>query len=180
MNILLERGWGEGETVSSKWRSGGHSANDWPVCASISAGFGAAESTSTGRGLIGDRQGSAAVIFALLLLPLIFSIGAIADLSRAYAAREKLSYALRAAGAAFDAETTNDKAAEDKAEAVFEQYRLSLPVGSASDLEIGEKDGKATLIARARIEAPFLTHFGIDTLPITVSRAVDQSRRSGR
>lgn len=138
-----------------------------------------AASASTDHTLAGDSRGSAIVIFALLLLPIVFSIGAIFDLSQAYAMREKLSYALRAAGRAFKADQTSSWKARQHAEAIFEQYRLTFPAGAVSDLEIVERGNAVMLSADVHTETPFLAHFGIDSVPITVSRRVDQYSGGG-
>jgi Flp pilus assembly protein TadG len=120
-----------------------------------------------------DRRGAIAIIFLVALIPLLAAAGAAIDLSRAYVVKQRLGYALDAAGLAVGASLTDD---EDELQAILEAYfEANYPVG-----ELGvpatptmEIDGdNITVAATAQVEATLMRIMGVDIIDVGAEAVV--------
>jgi len=124
-----------------------------------------------------DRRGVVAVIFALALVPLIAAGGAAIDISRAYLVRQRLSFAVDAAGLAVGSSTGSF----EELELVMQRYfDANYPVG-----EIGVpgtpvlliQDNIVTVTASAEVEATLMRIVGVHHIAVSaVSEVIRETK----
>lgn len=126
----------------------------------------------------GDRSGSVAILFALMLVVLMLGIGAAVDIGRWLHARDKTIAAIDAAVLAGARTLQLDDADVDTAIATATKYydenvSQRLPVTDDTvTFTVAENGNSVTANGSAYIETPFLRFANIEKLPlVTVSKA---------
>ena len=107
-----------------------------------------------GRRLVSDRNGAVAIIFALALIPLTVASGLAVDLGRAYIVKNRLAYALDAAGLAVGSSSSSDaQELQTLAQSFFDaNYPADeLGVPATPTLTIDEESNLITLSATKRM-----------------------------
>ena len=119
-----------------------------------------------------DRSGNVAVIFALMAVVLLLSIGAAVDIGRWLHARDQTVAAVDAAvlagGRSLQTNGTDTAAAVAAAEKFYAQNITSrLPVtGDTISFAVGDNGTSMTASGTAYIKTPFLQFANIDKLPL--------------
>ncbi|MDJ1159573.1 pilus assembly protein TadG-related protein [Chelatococcus sp. SYSU_G07232] len=117
-----------------------------------------------------DERGGIAIMFALILLPLILAIGVAIDYSRAAAARTQLHMALDAAAltaAREAASTPDDKILKARALAILKaNFKVA---GDDMDpvFDLKRTDKKIFVTAEARVPAGFMSLFSQDSISVS-------------
>ena len=125
----------------------------------------------SGLGL--DRRGAVAVVFALTIIPLCLAGGAAIDMGRAYVVKNRLGYALDAAGLAVGAATTTDEA---ELEAIMLAYfEANYPVheiGVPAVPEMTLTDSEVHLSATAEVNTTLMSVVGIEHMNVAASTVI--------
>jgi len=125
------------------------------------------------KGLWRDRRGAAAIVFALSIIPLCLAGGAAIDMGRAYVVKNRLGYALDAAGLAVGAASTTD---EDELEAVmlayfnanYPEYEIGVPATPTMTIDNSE----IHLTATAEVDTTLMSVVGIDHMNVAASSTI--------
>ncbi len=126
-----------------------------------------------------DQRGVSTLALAVMALPILGLMGLAMDGVSVYTVQIGMRAALDSAGlAAMHAESAQR---ESVAEDYFSANALSLEgwVGNSMQLNIQEQEGQLSLTATAHVETAFSRLFGINTIPVQVSSAI-QRGSSGR
>ncbi|WP_418158608.1 pilus assembly protein TadG-related protein [Benzoatithermus flavus] len=126
-----------------------------------------------------DRRGNAAMVFALVLLPLTAAAGIAVDSMLAYTVENELQKSLDAAGLA--AGRTIDPAdVEADARSFFaSNFGAGPDLAALSNLrvDIAQADGQITLTATARMPTTFMRLFGRDSVTVSARTVVNRQTR---
>lgn len=131
--------------------------------------------------LLADRQGNIAIMFAIVLVPLITAIGASLDYVRAYNTRSKMQADLDAAllGAVKSVGTLNEAALKAR---IKEWFAAQTDLGSGGytldDIDIDTSNHKITATARASVATTLLKVAGIDDVAVGVASSVEGPGRA--
>ena len=125
-----------------------------------------------------DRSGGIVILVALALIPLVGAVGLAFDAGRAYMVRNKLAYAVDAAGlAAAEYSATPDTAAD-----VFEKYfDANFPsdyLGATNitpNFTVSEDGEVLTIGASATIDTTLMNVLGKDTMEVVASAQVTKA-----
>ena len=132
----------------------------------------AAKSTDW-RSLWDNRRGAAAVVFALAFIPLALAGGTAVDMGRAYVAKNRLGYALDAAGLAVGAATTTDEAElETIMLAFFEANYPTSEFGVTTTPVMTIDDGVVHLSATSTINTTLMSIVGIEEMSVDVETTI--------
>lgn len=127
-----------------------------------------------------DKSGAVAVIFALMLTPIVFAVGMGVDYARMVMNRSSLQHALDGAvlagGAAYTS-SANSQAAITAANKYFNSYQFASdltvspgnPVAQSGKTYSGYSSLNVTMSATAKMNATFLKLMGYSTLTITAT-----------
>ncbi len=125
--------------------------------------------------LFTNRNGAVAIIFALALVPLTVASGLAVDLGRAYLIKNRLSYALDAAGLAVGSTVSDDaQTLQSVAQSFFDaNYPASeLGIPAIPTLTINDETGLITVTATADVNTLLMRHVGIDTITVEASSQI--------
>ena len=131
--------------------------------------------------LLADRQGNIAIMFAIVLVPLIAAIGASLDYVRAYNTRSKMQADLDAAllGAVRSVGTLNEMALETR---IKEWFAAQTNLGSGGytldDIDIDTSNHKITATAHASVATTLLKVAGINDVAVGVASSVEGPGRA--
>ena len=124
------------------------------------------------RALVRDRRGVAAVIFALALLPLVLAVGVAIDAGRAYLVKQRLSYALDAAGLAVGSSTGTIA----ERQAIFQSFFFANYPSDAIGQDITPTVTIGTSIittnATANVPTTFMRIVGLNSIDVASSGEV--------
>ena len=138
------------------------------------------EAISWARRLAAARRGNVAMIFAIVMVPVMLLSGGAVDLNQAMNARTRLSRALDAAALAVGVQTSiGQTAAEDLAmDFVLANYP-SREIGTIRNLSVTLDDvnDRVTVRAEAQVATIVLGLIGIDTLTVHWESEVQRARR---
>ncbi len=128
-----------------------------------------------GRRLVSDRNGAVAIIFALALIPLTVVSGLAVDLGRAYVVKNRLAYALDAAGLAVGSSSSSDALelqtlAQSFFDANYPADELGVPV--IPTLTIDEESNLITLSATADVNTLLMQTVGIETITVAATTQI--------
>ncbi|MEQ9639736.1 MAG: pilus assembly protein [Alphaproteobacteria bacterium] len=119
-----------------------------------------------------DRDGAIAVIFIVALIPLLAAAGAAIDISRAYVVKQRLGYAVDAAGLAVGASTGT----EDELQLVLERYfEANYPadeVGVPATPTMVIDGNNITVTADAEIDATLMRIMGVETIDVSAEALI--------
>jgi Flp pilus assembly protein TadG len=130
-----------------------------------------------------EREGSVAIIFAVLLIPVTVAIGMSVDLGQAVRAKTQLQVTLDAAALAAGRayQTTSDAGvAEVKA---LEHFAAVLPDNVAAEItraNVNEDNAMIEIAATATVNTTFLTLLGMDEIKIALSSSAATSHGQAR
>jgi len=118
-----------------------------------------------------DRSGNIAIIFAILVIPLMGIVGAAIDYSSAYQAKSKIQYALDATALAVNRSigTLDDNELRELAGSLFASNLGSGPPADLSVIDISSSSREVTLKATTSVETKFMGILGIDVLSVAAS-----------
>lgn len=122
-----------------------------------------------------DRSGAVAIIFALALIPLSLAGGLAVDLGRAYIVKNRLAYALDAAGLAVGASSSTDtQELQSIANSFFDANYPSTELGvpSTPTLTVDEDSGLVTVSATADVNTLLMQHVGISTITVAATSQI--------
>lgn len=127
--------------------------------------------------LLADRRGAVAVMFGLLLVPLLVSIGLAVDVGRAYYVKQRLMHALDAAalavGSTVGTEAELRALAERYVQANFPGGRTGTPHGVA----VSVTQDVVRVSAQATVDTPFAAVADIWSMTVSASSEVIRSMR---
>jgi Flp pilus assembly protein TadG len=132
-------------------------------------------------GLLADRRGNIAIMFSLLLVPLITAVGASLDYVRAYNARSKMQADLDSAllGAVKSVGTLDNAALKKR---IQEWFAAQTDLGSGGytleEIDIDTSNNKITATARAMVPTTLLKIAGIDDVGVATSSSVEGPGRA--
>ncbi|MGD9637502.1 MAG: pilus assembly protein TadG-related protein [Alphaproteobacteria bacterium] len=127
----------------------------------------------TRKNNLNDERGAFAVILAVAIIPLMFVVGSAIDLSRAYVAKSRLSFALDAAGLAVGAASTQDEdELNEIMQAYFNKNYPSSEIGDEVDLDMTFTNGVVTLSATRRVPTTFMALANYDYLDVYASTQI--------
>ena len=119
------------------------------------------------RAFVSDRQGAIAIIFVVALIPLLAAAGAAIDLSRAYVVKQRLGYAVDAAGLAVGASISDDTA---ELQLLLERYFAAnypaAEVGVPATPQMTIDGNEITVTATASVDATLMRIMGIDQIDV--------------
>ncbi len=132
----------------------------------------AAESGGLLRDFARSRDGAIAVIFIVALIPLLAAAGAAIDISRAYVVKQRLGYAVDAAGLAVGASTGS----EAELQLVLERYfTANYPVdevGVPATPAMVITGNNITVTADAEIDATLMRIMGVETIDVSAEALI--------
>ena len=126
-----------------------------------------------GRNLWRDRRGATAVIFALTIIPLCLAGGTAIDMGRAYVVKNRLGYALDAAGLAVGAATTTDE--DELNEIMLAYFRANYPnyeLGVTTIPTMTITGSEVHLSATATINTTLMSVVGIDHMNVAAATVI--------
>ncbi|CDZ62735.1 Putative membrane protein (DUF2134) [Neorhizobium galegae bv. orientalis] len=132
-------------------------------------------------GLLADRRGNIAIMFSLLLVPLITAVGASLDYVRAYNARSKMQADLDSAllGAVKSVGTLDNAALKKR---IQEWFAAQTDLGSGGytleEIDIDTSNRRITATARATVSTTLLKIAGIDGVGVATSSSVEGPGRA--
>ena len=128
------------------------------------------------RVLAGDRRGAVAIIFVIALVPLVAAGGAAIDISRAYLVKQRLGYAIDAAGLAVGSSSGTEAELNAIMLRFFQANYPAGEVGVPATPSMTIVDGVVTITADAEVNTTLMRIVGVDN--ITVSARVEVVRET--
>ena len=128
----------------------------------------------------GDRRGNVALMFSILLMPLMVLTGGSVDLNQALNARTRLAQALDAAALAVGVQTSlSEEEAADFALGFVNANYPSTEIGVISGLTVAvdSVNDIVTVGAQARVTTQVLSLIGIDAITVHWESEVQRARR---
>ncbi|MCP4393048.1 MAG: hypothetical protein GY804_02095 [Alphaproteobacteria bacterium] len=113
-----------------------------------------------------SKKGVVAVTLVVALIPLVFAAGTAVDLSRAYVVKQRLRFALDAAGLAVGASSGSESELESLMTVYFNMNYPSEAMGDEIELKMEVVDSVITLSATRKIETTFMKIAGIDHMNV--------------
>lgn len=127
--------------------------------------------------LAADRRGAVAILFGLLLVPILVSIGLAVDVGRAYYVKQRLSHALDAAALAVGSTV----ATEAELRALAERYvAANFPggrTGTPHGVSVSINQDVVRVSAQATVDTPFAAVADIWSMTVSASSEVIRSMR---
>jgi len=127
------------------------------------------------RGLgrfLGDRRGGVALIFGFTMIPLTIGAGIAVDLARAYIVKNRLSFALDAAGLAVGSSAGTDEqlnaVLQDYFQANYPTKELGVPAAPSMQVI----DSEIHLAATAELNTMLMSIVGIDQIEVAASSVI--------
>jgi len=113
------------------------------------------------------REGAVALLFGILIIPLLLGTGLAIDFSRGIRAKQHLSHALDAAALAVGSWTdlTNAQITE-KAQAFFDANFVADGIGSPGPLSVTIEEGKISISATSTIETTIMRLAGFNDMTV--------------
>ncbi len=123
------------------------------------------------RRFLRDRRGNVAIIFALLLTPILTAIGVAMDVGRMGTLQSRLQVAvdLAALSVAVDSPTLGDDALAERARQVIDANLVTGEVPSVSSVEVTRGKDEVTVTAHAAMKTTFASLLHIELVPLTAS-----------
>ena len=121
---------------------------------------------ATVRRFLAEEAGAVAVLLVLALVPVLGAIGAAVDLSRAYAVKTRLNYALDAAGLAVGASSGDEETLLEIAQKFFAKNYPEAELGTPSSISLIIDGDHITISATASVDTTFLRWISIDQLDV--------------
>jgi Flp pilus assembly protein TadG len=113
-----------------------------------------------------SKKGAVAVTLAVAMIPLIFAAGAAVDLSRAYVVKQRLRFALDAAGLAVGASSGTESELESLMQTYFDKNYPNDAMGEPVSLTMESADNIITLTATRKIDTTFMKIAGIGSMNV--------------
>jgi Flp pilus assembly protein TadG len=130
------------------------------------------------NGLVRDRRGGVAPLFALAAIPLLICIGAAIDYGRALIVQEQMGSAADAAGLAIGSWTGLSQA-ELKAKAqLFFNANYKSPMGTPAPLQVNFSGDNIILSAKASVPTTFMRIANIDHLDMHAQATITKKERN--
>lgn len=126
---------------------------------------------------IRNDRGNFAVMFALLLVPLLVSVGMAVDFSQALVVRGRLSHAIDAAALA--AGSIPDPAPGAREAKVMSYLRANYTpeeIGTVGNITFVEGEKTLEIVGTAKMETAFLGVIGVNELPVKATTEVSMER----
>lgn len=120
-----------------------------------------------------SREGAVALLFGILLIPLLIGIGLAIDYSRGIRAKQHLSHSLDAAALAVGSWTglTNEQIAQ-KAQEFFDANFASQGLGTPGPLSVSVNDGTISISATSTVDTTIMKVGGYNTMEVNASTEV--------
>ncbi len=119
-----------------------------------------------------DRKGAIAVVFIIALIPLLAAAGAAIDLSRAYVVKQRLGYAVDAAGLAVGSSTGSESELQQVLEDYFVANYPAGEVGVTATPSMVIDGNDITVTATAQIDATLMRIMGVDKIDVAAEALV--------
>lgn len=119
-----------------------------------------------------DRRGVIAVIFALAIVPMIAAGGAAIDISRAYLVRQRLGFAVDAAGLAVGSSSGTEAELNLVMRRYFEANYPAGEIGVPATPTMTIVDNVVTVSASAEVDATLMQVVGVHTITVSASTQV--------
>jgi Flp pilus assembly protein TadG len=120
-----------------------------------------------------DRRGATAIVFALALIPLCLAGGSAVDMGRAYLVKNRLGYALDAAGLAVGSATTSDEA---ELQAIMLAYFAAnypgYELGTTATPTMSIDDKEISLSATAVVDTTLMNVIGIHEMTVAANTLI--------
>ncbi|MEQ9639737.1 MAG: pilus assembly protein [Alphaproteobacteria bacterium] len=124
------------------------------------------------RRFAADRSGAIAVIFIVALIPLLAAAGAAIDLSRAYVVKQRLGYAVDAAGLAVGASVGSESELNLILQRYFTANYPASEVGVTATPSMVIEGNNITVTATAAIDATLMRIMGVDKIDVSAEALV--------
>lgn len=124
------------------------------------------------RRLARCERGNVAIIFALAAIPMVLAVGTAVDLARVYLVKQRLTYALDAAGLAAGAVTDPSTSLQTVANAFFTANYPSTALGTPTTPVLVSDSGQIDISGSAVVETSFMKIVGIDQVTVTASARI--------
>ncbi|MCC7016549.1 MAG: pilus assembly protein [Rhodospirillales bacterium] len=124
------------------------------------------------RRLAQCERGNVAIIFALAAIPMVLAVGTAVDLSRVYLVKQRLAYALDAAGLAAGAVTDPAVNLQTVANAFFTANYPSTALGTPTTPVLVSSSGQIDISGSAVVPTSFMKIVGIDQVTVTASARI--------
>ncbi len=135
---------------------------------------------ANGREFAADQSGATAVVFALLLVPVIFIVGASLDYGRMTSFKSTMQKSLDGAvlAGAQELSRSNDKTKTRNTIVGFFSASSAAGNGVELDITVDQLHGKVSVEATTRFQTPFLSIVGHKDSEVKVSAAAIKAKRA--
>jgi Flp pilus assembly protein TadG len=130
------------------------------------------------RRLLGDRRGAVAIYFVLTLIPLAVATGAAIDISRAYLVKQRLCYALDAAGLAVGSATGTQEQLNAVLQSFFTANYPTGEIGTPTTPVLLQNGNVLTVSAEATVETTLMKVVGVNSTTVGCYAEITKSSKS--
>lgn len=130
------------------------------------------------RRLFADRGGAVAIYFVLTLVPLMVAVGAAVDISRAYVVKQRLCYALDAAGLAVGSANGTQDQLNQVLQAYFTANYPAAELGVPTTPVLVPNGASFTVSADATVDTTLMKVVGVGSTTVSCSAEVTRSSQS--
>jgi len=130
------------------------------------------------RRLFADRRGAVAIYFVLTLIPLMVAVGAAVDISRAYLVKQRLCYALDAAGLAVGSSNGTAEQLNQVLQSYFTANYPAAELGVPSTPTLVQNANILTVAADATVDTTLMKIVGVGSTTVSCSAEITRSSQS--
>ena len=138
----------------------------------------AARAASPWRRLLRDRRGAVAIYFVLTLIPLMVAVGAAVDISRAYVVKQRLCYALDAAGLAVGSSTGTNEQLNNVLTSFFNANYPTAEIGVPATPSLAINGQVITVSAEATVDTTLMKVVGVGSTTVGCAAEITRSSTS--
>lgn len=144
----------------------------------LTASAAAALPASRWRRLLGDRGGAVAIYFVLTMIPLMVAVGAAVDISRAYVVKQRLCYALDAAGLAVGSSNGTPEQLNGVLVSFFNANYPTAEIGVPATPSLSIVGSVITVAAEATVDTTLMKVVGVGSTTVGCSAEITKSSQS--
>lgn len=130
------------------------------------------------RRLLADRSGAVAIYFVLTLIPLMVAVGAAVDISRAYLVKQRLCYALDAAGLAVGSSNGTTEQLNQVLQSYFTANYPAAELGVPSTPILVQNANILSVSADATVDTTLMKVVGVGSTTVSCSAEITRSSSS--
>lgn len=119
-----------------------------------------------------DREGSIAITFAMMLIPMVGVTALAVDISRAYVVRSRLAHAIDAGGLAMASSSGTPAELKARLDAFLQANYPDTALGATTAVTTATEGYKTKITATASVDTTFARLIGYNTVDVSVSNEV--------